>query len=225
MSRAVGYWAHFVKPSAKQKLATEVYKIMVMEGGHRWTGEIESALTVHGMTSPWTEQTIHGRQSFLDKFKEACMLRQLTNCFEDAFNSSKGEIYTLLSSKMSPCTLPHHYEELTVSSANDISRFRCGNHFLRTETGRWDNTPPDERHCPFPNCRPTEQEDEYHFLFKCHAFTDIRPECFFDYMSDNRLSSVADLLSTSSRRDVYRIARYLRVAGKQRRDYYGVNRA
>ncbi|MES9880125.1 MAG: reverse transcriptase family protein [Sedimenticola sp.] len=50
-------------------------------------------------------------------------------------------------------------------------KFRCGVAPIRLETGRYENLPISERLCPF--CR-TEVEDEYHCLFHCHLYDDLR---------------------------------------------------
>jgi len=60
---------------------------------------------------------------------------------------------------------------------NCITRFRCGAHWLRVETGRWKKEPPEERicrHCEALGVK--EVEDETHMLKRCLRFNTIREE-------------------------------------------------
>ena len=52
-----------------------------------------------------------------------------------------------------------------------VTKFRLSNHRLMIEVGRHNNTPRDQRFCPF--C-PNLIEDEKHFLFTCPIFTHLR---------------------------------------------------
>ena len=53
-----------------------------------------------------------------------------------------------------------------------MSRFRCGCHGLHIDTGRFVNTPRDDRVCEV--CKSECVENEHHFLFDCPAYAHIR---------------------------------------------------
>jgi len=53
-------------------------------------------------------------------------------------------------------------------------KFRCGVAPIRIETGRYEGLPIQERNCPFCN----NVEDEYHVLFHCPVYCDIRETLF-----------------------------------------------
>ena len=63
------------------------------------------------------------------------------------------------------CYIPRHYR-------NVLAKFRCGSLPLHIETGRFNNTPLNERTCPFDDCI----EDEQHFLIDCSFYDDLRHE-------------------------------------------------
>ena len=46
-----------------------------------------------------------------------------------------------------------------------IIKYRTGNYRLPIETGRWDDTPLNERKCTV--CNKNDIDDEYHYLFSC----------------------------------------------------------
>jgi hypothetical protein len=58
----------------------------------------------------------------------------------------------------------------------DLARFRCGVAPLAIETGRFNNTPLDNRLCLF--CDANAIEDEKHVLLHCDMYNDIREQLF-----------------------------------------------
>ena len=67
-----------------------------------------------------------------------------------------------------------HYLSVVQSFPNRrlINRFRCGCHGLHVDTGRFVNTPRDDRVCEV--CKSGCVENEHHFLFDCPAYAHIR---------------------------------------------------
>lgn len=62
-------------------------------------------------------------------------------------------------------------------------KFRCGVAPIRIETGRYEGLPINERICPF--CETTE--NEYHVLFHCPVYCDIREKLFNRAIDHNDL--------------------------------------
>ena len=63
-----------------------------------------------------------------------------------------------------------------------LAQFRCGILPLAVETGRYNDTPLEERLCEF--CNSGCLEDEYHFLFSCYHYREHR---------SNLMSKVTDI--------------------------------
>jgi len=61
-----------------------------------------------------------------------------------------------------------------------ITRLRLSSHRLHIETGRWSNTPREDRKCTLCN----KLEDEFHLLFECKAYDDIRVKYIKRYYRD-----------------------------------------
>ena len=57
-----------------------------------------------------------------------------------------------------------------------FSKFRISNHKLRIETGRYSQEKVSERTCQF--CPSSVTEDEFHLLFTCNLYDDIRETLF-----------------------------------------------
>jgi hypothetical protein len=53
-----------------------------------------------------------------------------------------------------------------------LAQMRTGSNFLEIELGRRNGTAHDERLCKC--CSAKEVEDEYHFVYRCEAYKDIR---------------------------------------------------
>ena len=79
-----------------------------------------------------------------------------------------------------------------------INKFRLGNHKLRVETGRHTvpKTPENLRICSF--CHLDEVENEYHFLFSCTFYEEIRKKIFLEihekYSHFNSLDNTSKIL-------------------------------
>lgn len=74
-------------------------------------------------------------------------------------------------------------------ATRSLSRFRTGSHCLRVETGRWSNTPREDRLCEC--CNLALVEDEHHFLFDCPFYCIIRGHfhCLFCSLDQKTLKS------------------------------------
>ena len=63
-----------------------------------------------------------------------------------------------------------------------IAKLLCGNMPLKVETGRYRNTPLENRLCTY--CDKGEIEDEVHFLNNCDLYTDLRTELLHEPMNN-----------------------------------------
>jgi len=74
-----------------------------------------------------------------------------------------------------------------------VARLRLSSHRLHIETGRWSNTPREDRKCALCN----KLEDEFHLLFECKAYDDIRVKYIKTYYRDrpDMIKTTAIMLS------------------------------
>ena len=65
---------------------------------------------------------------------------------------------------------PYVQSDVPINSEHLMSlvRFRLGVHHLRVATGRWTNTPREQRICP--RCTVNGVEDELHVMFECPGY-------------------------------------------------------
>ena len=101
---------------------------------------------------------------------------------------NKLRLYKLVKSEFGPeqyCKLilpPRHRAA--------FSKFRCGVAPIRIETGRYEGLPIAERVCPFCD----KIEHEYHVLFNCPVYCDIREQLFNHALfSNNMFMTLSDI--------------------------------
>lgn len=63
-------------------------------------------------------------------------------------------------------------EHISMHKRKEICRFRVSSHNLEVETGRWIDTPRQERICRV--CTEGQVEDEHHFIWQCQRYSAIR---------------------------------------------------
>jgi hypothetical protein len=87
----------------------------------------------------------------------------LMNLNDEKQYRSKMNIYRTIKCKLE--YEKYLKDERNKHGTNILSRLRSGSHFLRVETGRYDNIERENRICTF--CNENEVDDEIHFLLKC----------------------------------------------------------
>ena len=63
-----------------------------------------------------------------------------------------------------------------------FSKIRLSNHKLKTEEGRYNKVPKEQRHCPF--C-PNYVEDEIHFLTQCPVYHNQREHLMLETLGES----------------------------------------
>ena len=96
-----------------------------------------------------------------------------------------------------------------------LSKFRLSSHSLLIETGRYTGIPTEERLCNFCNMRKIE--DEFHFLLVCPHYIELRRKYLKRYFCTwPTLNKFDQLLSTSSKKTLTNLSKYIYYAFKKR---------
>ena len=100
--------------------------------------------------------------------------------------SSKSLTYQIFKTELK---LEPYLINLSQKSKVCFTKFRTSNHRLPIETGRWNNIERNDRICP--KCNSGDVGDEYHYIFKCAHFEDVRKkyihEKYWNYPSINKM--------------------------------------
>lgn len=143
-----------------------------------WVSKVKVCLETYGFQDVWENQgTIHEtaflkslKQKLVDKFKEEWLVKLQSSDRFAMYNSFKLAFGA-----------EDYLNELTIKRFRDtLIRFRLGLNELGINK-RYQNADVN-RCCPF--C-PNILEDEYHFLFVCPAYEEIRNKYIKDYLNEN----------------------------------------
>ena len=97
--------------------------------------------------------------------------------YSDINNSSRLQLYSIYKHDFKPEKYLNIITETKYKVA--LSRFRTSSHELRIETGRYDNTPREQR--LYNLCNMNNIKDEFHFLLVCPKYRDLRCKYFKRY--------------------------------------------
>lgn len=179
--------------------------------GKNWAFQIKSILQQHGLGYIWTQQfdieipynTI--KQRIFDMYHQ--------KWYSDINNSSRLQAY---------CSYKHDFKlekYLSVVMENKfkiaLSRFRTSSHNLMVETGRYNNTPRNQRLCL--SCNMQTIENEYHFLLVCPKYRELRNKYFKPYYCHwPSLNKFESLLTTSSTKVICNLSKFIYFANNLR---------
>ena len=133
--------------------------------------------------------------------------------YSDINNSSRLEAYCIYKHNLVFETYLDSITEKRYRTA--LARFRSSSHNLFIETGRYENTPREERICK--SCNMKKVESEYHFLLVCTHYRDLRLKYLGQYYCRwPSIQKFENLLSNLSKKTVNKLAKYIYFAMKKR---------
>ena len=123
--------------------------------------------------------------------------QNLQNWRSSVEESSKGFYYRYYKQEL----IFEHYLYMPKSIYLPILRFRTSNHNLPVETGRWTNTPRNERTCTL--CNSPAVGDELHYLFRCQALHQQRLMFLPKYIKPwSNIHTLITLFSSKKAKDI-----------------------
>lgn len=123
-----------------------------------------------GLHYIWLNHNYNNRVWLVNCVKQILSDQFLQVWYSECSISSRGASYNLFT----------HFEfklqnylasELSYTNKTILSNFRCSNHKLPVEVGRWKNIPRENRLCNLSN---TELGDEYHYILCCSSLSSER---------------------------------------------------
>jgi len=131
---------------------------------------IKNTLQSLGLNNAWIFQTVGNNKLFLELVKRRVDDQYIQKLYEDINSSSRAKTYKLFANlKFQP-----YLDILTITKYRKAtSRLKMSSHRLQVESGRWHkpaSIPISERKCTICN----KLEDEYHFMFECSLYTELR---------------------------------------------------
>ena len=89
-----------------------------------------------------------------------------------------------------------------------LCKFKCANHKLPIVIGRYEGLPIDERLCTI--CDTHEIGDEFHYLYNCTHFNDLRSRCLKRYFYTHpNMEKTEQLFNITNRRELLNLAKFI----------------
>ena len=210
----IKYWLSLMK--TKNSLLINIYQMLAVDAnrglsysGLNWAYHIKLSLEEIGLGYVWNLQNYTNydviKQRILDIYKQ--------NWYFNINNSSRLSQYSLFKhdfkmEKYLTCNLDTKYVTI-------LTKFRLYSNNLNIETGRYDNTDRNSRHCR--QCNMGMIEDQYHFLLVCPKYRHLRQRFFKPYYCKwPTVEKFSSLMSSVSPKTINKIARFLFHAFKDR---------
>lgn len=186
--RIIKYWIRILnlQDSRYVKLSYNMLLQLAMHGKMNWVYKVKQLLCSNGFGFIWEQQRIDNVPAFISEFTLRLKLSFEQEWHNSLATSTKTNTYSLF--KLSVCYEPY-LKSITIAKFRvALARFRCGSHCLRIETGRYHNEPVELRTCNI--CKLPYIEDEYHFMFICNHYCDLRktylPEKYYTYPTKHK---------------------------------------
>ena len=161
---SIKFWNHLI--TSKNTLAFKIYKTTV--NTNSWTKNIFSIFNKLGFS--FITKKENSIKSLLRSIKQRISDQCLQEESAKIYNSSKLKFYQVVFNNFKRCGYTDILKKKTDRSI--ISRLRLSAHNLAIEKGRHFSIPTDKRFCNI--CNTQEIEDEFHFLFSCHKYSNHR---------------------------------------------------
>ena len=171
---AIRYWLKIVHYE-DDKYIKAVYKMMLSDmelypNKKSWASEMKRLIESLGLNYAWLQQGVGNINSFISLCKQRLNDQFIQKWSEEINSSSRADTYKLFSD----FGFKPYLNDVTVTKfRKSFTRLRLSSHRLEVEVGRWhkpNKIPRNERKCRICNTL----EDEFHFLFECSLYSDIR---------------------------------------------------
>ena len=89
-----------------------------------------------------------------------------------------------------------------------VCKFKCANHKLPIVTGRYQGLDIDDRICTL--CDTNEIGDEFHYLYKCTHFNDLRSRYLKSrYYTHPNMEKTKQLFNVTNKKEMLNLAKFI----------------
>ena len=186
-------------------------------GKTNWASEVRNILFRYGFGWVWERQSVQNDGAFIRIFSERVHDCELQLWNSDMHSMPKLKTYRLfkeIREKELYLTL-NIPRRLRVS----LARFRTGSHNFEVERGRHYNMNVEDRLCRF--CGTMNNlvciEDEYHVLFHCIAYKDIRNMYIGEEICTRNLHNFVSIMKANNPQVIVKLAHFINSMFKTRK--------
>lgn len=213
--RILKFW--FKLNSTENIILKTVYNMSYndcINGKKNWVSNVKKLLCENGYNYVFDNPHFVKEKPFLSIFRQ-----QLIDCFLQGWHSNKSGSTML--------NLYHHLKEkfeyeryldlLPFDLRTYLVKLRVSAHSLRVQTNRYgiNRLPRNERVCLF--CDTRDIDDEFHFVFKCPCFNDIR-RLYIDryYYIRPNMHKLIELLNCREKDTLVKLCKFSKIAFNRR---------
>lgn len=210
-SRIIGFWKRLIC-SKQDKISYTLYKLLhTMHTRHfyfsKWIDCVQNTLNHCGFSEFWINQYVPENCCLSKMVKTRLIDQYKQNWFNSAYDLSKCLNFRVFKTI-------HGFEEYLTNLPNDLriaySRFRCINHKLPIEKGRFTGIARDDRICNL--CNSAKLGDEYHYIFECSFFKNERRKFIpIHFVRKHNTQKYHDLFNTKDFHNLLRLAKFCKI--------------
>jgi len=213
-SRMLNFWIRLATCS-HEKLSCSLYSLMLgihvnnnVECG--WLQCIKSTLNNIGLSNVWMAQ---GQGFNLAWFKNTVKQR-LFDTSQQTWQCSLNTSSKCINYRIFKNTFgfEHYLNYLPFKARQLFTRFRCSNHRLPVELGSYTDTPRHLRLCTI--CEDIQVGDEYHYVFECPYFDNVRCSLIKDSYSNIPSSFKFNVLFNSNGEELTKLCKLIQLIMK-----------
>ena len=176
--------------------------------GYNCASGIKSMLESNGLLYMWTEPEV-----IIPNFN--VIKQRIIDTYRQRWHENVSNSQQLISYYRLKQT--HDFEKYLdiikeTKFRSSLTRFRVSSHYLRIESGRYENIPRENRICI--NCPMKVVENEYHFLLVCPMYRHLRIKYFKPYFC--HWPSLYTLMSSTNTKTILNLAKFIYFANKLR---------
>ena len=209
--RMINFWCRILQGS-RNKITYIVYQLAkVMHESQictfPWIQYVKNLLNECGYANMWLEADENNT-----KWLQASMCLRIDDMakqewLQEVYNNGLCKTYRIIKDKFCSET---YLNILTGKMRIDMCKFRAGNHRLPVNTGRYDNTPKENRICTL--CETNDIGDEFHCVFVCPALNTYRNMYIKKYYYTRpNIIKMNMLFNTSNKRELVNLSKFINI--------------
>ena len=184
------YWCK-LESMSRSRLTRRIYewdRNLALRGKHTWSHGVKQLFDSCGIDGIFDRTHVIGVEHLLERIRNSLTRTENNIRKSDAAPMSRLSLYNNLNESSNNQELPI-YIGMSKNNRSLISRLRSGTlpiaiELLRYRTGN-NRIPQDMRLCK--SCNSNSVENEFHFIFNCTHYTDIRSKHNIKYLNDPNL--------------------------------------
>ena len=207
----IKYWLKIVH-GMKSLHVTVCYQLglknLTEKGSAGWVKSVKELLLNCGFADVWYNQGVGDIGLFIGMFKTRIKDMNSQEWHARLENSSRASFYSVYKSSIE---LSPYLELIQVKSHREsLCRLVTSSHTLHIESGRWNRNPTVPRDRRFCFHCPNKIEDEFHFVFECPLYNQLRSQLIPSYFRNRpSMFKFINLLNSRSKMKLTGLAKYV----------------